>query len=164
MTSDGPTLPLFVDRVSERGGRYDPVNDDEAAAVGRALLAELRGEELTPSQRALLLRSRSRSRLDARAPTPVVDASETLLTLGRGEEAEVRIRWRRYKGSSPFLDIRRFERAAGGRMRPTRQGVTIRARELGRVMSTLVAAARRLGWSDGERERQAERGGDGPER
>ncbi|MGE0790410.1 MAG: PC4/YdbC family ssDNA-binding protein [Sandaracinaceae bacterium] len=127
-----------------RGGRFDPVNEDEAAALGRALLAELRGDDLTPEQLSLLERSRSAAAMDERAPTPVVDASDTLVTFGRGDDAEVWVSWRRYRGSSPFLDIRRFERAPDGEMRPTRQGVTIRARELGRLLTALLNAAKRL--------------------
>lgn len=147
-----PTLPLFTDAPpTPAKSRHEPANQDEAAALGRALLAELRGDELTPSQRALLLRSRSESRMDTRAPTPVVDESQTLLVFGRGDHAEVRVRWRRYKGSSPFLDIRRFERSGGG-LRPTRQGVTIRARELGRLLTSLLGLGRRVGVEADERE------------
>jgi len=122
-----------------RRGRFEPAGDPEAAAMGRALLAELRGEELTVSQRALLARARAEvPPEELRAPTPVVDASETLLTLGRGEAAEVRLSWRRYRGSSPFLDLRRFERGDRGAMRPTRQGVTIRGHEVSRLLTALV--------------------------
>ncbi len=142
------TLPLFTEPARPRRGLHDPASPDEAAALGHALLAELRGEELTPTQRALLLRSRSRAAADARAPTPVVESSETLLVLDRGADAEVRVSWRRYRGSSPFLDIRRFERLPSGATRATRQGVTIRARELGRVMTTLLGVARRLSRDD----------------
>lgn len=127
------------------GSRYEPVSEPEAAALGRALLAQIRGEPLTPSESALLARMRSAAPEDARAPAPVIDVSETLLTLERGADAEVRITWRRFKGSSPFLDIRRWERVPGEGMRPTRQGVTIRARELSRLMSVLVQAVRRIG-------------------
>src|SRR5690606_2543111 len=99
----------------------------------------------TPSEKALLARIRSDAPDQARAPTPVVEQSETLLILDRGADAEVRLSWRRYRGSSPFLDIRRWERVPGEGMRPTRQGVTIRAREVVRVMSVLVQITRKLG-------------------
>jgi hypothetical protein len=140
-------VPLFTDAPAPaRGtGRYDTVAEDESAAYGRALLAEMRGEELTADQEALLQRARAQAEAHRRAPTPVVDVSETLLTLDRGERAEVRISWRRYKGSSPFLDFRRWERVPGDdEMRPTRKGVTIRAREITRLLTTVVGAARRL--------------------
>jgi hypothetical protein len=131
------------------GGRYDPVSEPEAAELGRALLAQIRGDVLTPSEQVLLKRMRSSAPEDARAPTPVVEISETLLTLDRGADAEVRVTWRRFKGSSPFLDIRRWERAAPGEeLRPTRQGVTIRARELARLMSVLVQTVRKIGSAD----------------
>lgn len=132
------------------GGRYDPVSEPEAAELGRALLAQIRGDVLTPSEQALLKRMRSSAPEDARAPTPVVEVSETLLTLDRGADAEVRVTWRRFKGSSPFLDIRRWERAPGEKeLRPTRQGVTLRARELARLMTVLVQTVRKIG--SGER-------------
>lgn len=130
------------------GGRYDPVSEPEAAELGRALLAQIRGEVLTPSERALVARMRSSAPDDARAPAPVVDVSDTLLTLDRGPDAEVRVTWRRFKGSSPFLDIRRWERVSGEGLRPTRQGVTIRARELARLMSVLVQTVRKIGKSE----------------
>lgn len=130
--------------VVERG-RHDPVAPDETAVYGRALLAEMRGEELTEAQRTLLARVRAEAEEHRRAPSPVVELSETLLTLERGERAEVRVSWRRYRGSSPFLDIRRWERLPGDdEMHPTRQGVTIRAREVTRLLATIVQAARRL--------------------
>jgi hypothetical protein len=127
------------------GSQYDPVRDDEAAALGHALLAQLRGEPLSPAERALLARSRSRAVQDRRAPTPVVEVSETLATFERGPDAEVRVSWRSYKGSSPFLDVRRWERVHGDGMRPTRQGVSIRLRELSRLMTVLVQALQRAG-------------------
>lgn len=127
------------------GGAYDPVEDEEAAALGRALLAQIRGEPLTPSEKALVARMRSRRPEDARAPTPVVEVSETLATFERGPDAEVRVTWRSYKGSSPFLDIRRWERAPGQPMRPTQKGVTIRLREISRLMQVVVQVARKLG-------------------
>jgi hypothetical protein len=127
------------------GGHYDPVSDDEAAAIGRALLSRIRGEKLSPSQEALLLRARSFHAMDARAPAPVPDVEESLIAFERGPDAEIRISWRSYKGSSPFLDLRRFERAHGeSEMKPTRQGVTIRARELSRVLTVLVQIVQRL--------------------
>lgn len=126
------------------GGHYDPVSEPEAAELGRALLAQIRGDVLTPREAALVARMRSSSPADARAPTPVVELSETLLTLERGEHAEVRITWRRYKGSGPFLDLRRWERTDRG-MRPTPKGVTIRARELPRLMTVIVQTVRKLG-------------------
>jgi hypothetical protein len=125
------------------GGDYEPVGDDEAAALGHALLAKLRGERLSPEEQALLSRPRSRSRFDARAPTPVVEVAETLASFERGPDAELRLTWRRYKGSTPFLDLRRWERGPGGGMRPTRQGVTLRLRELSRAMSAIVQALQR---------------------
>lgn len=121
-----------------RGGRYEAVSDPEAVAMGGALIAQLRGQELTLSQRALLARARSEMSVDERSPTPIIDTSETLLTLGRGPDAEVRVSWRRYKGSSPFLDVRRFERGDRGVLRPTRQGITIRGNEVARLLTTLV--------------------------
>ncbi len=133
------------------GARYEPVTEPEAAELGRALLAQIRGDVLTPSEKALIARMRSNAPEDVRAPTPVVELSETLLTLDRGPDAEVRLTLRRFKGSSPFLDIRRWERTADG-MRPTRQGVTIRAREVARVMTVLVQVARKLGNGDAVRE------------
>ena len=45
---------------------------------------------------------------------------------------------RRYRGSAPFLDLRRFERTDRGEMLPTRQGVTIRGHEVLRLLSSLV--------------------------
>jgi hypothetical protein len=137
----GPPRGRFI---PIRGGRYDTVGEDEAAAVGRALIAQIRGDPLTPAERALLARMRSSAAEDARAPTPVVDASETLATFERGADAELRVTWRRFKGSAPFLDIRRWERTADG-TRPTRQGVTIRARELSRFVSAVLSAVRRVG-------------------
>jgi hypothetical protein len=130
------------------GGRYDPVSEPEAAELGRALLAQIRGDVLTPTEQALLKRMRSSSPDDARAPTPVVEVSETLLTLDRGADAEVRVTWRRFKGSSPFLDIRRWERAPGEELKPTRQGVIIRARELARLMTVVVQTVRKIGSTD----------------
>lgn len=127
------------------GGAYDPVGDGEAAALGRALLAQIRGEILTPGEKALVARMKSRAAEDARAPAPVVEVSETLATFERGPDAEVRVTWRSFKGSSPFLDIRRWERTHGEAMRPTRQGVTIRLREISRLMQVVVQVARRLG-------------------
>ncbi len=127
------------------GGAYDPVGDDEAAALGRALVAQIRGESLTGEQKALVSRMRSRAPEDARAPVPVVEVSETLATFERGEGAELRISWRSYKGSTPFLDIRRWERGEGKAMRPTRQGVTIRLKEISRLLQVVVQVARRLG-------------------
>lgn len=114
------------------------MSEPEAAAIGHALLAKLRGEELTLSQRALLAHAPERSEAERRAPTPVREVSRTLLRLPRGRDAEVRVRWRSFRGSTPFLDLRRFERGDGGELAPTRQGVTIRGREVGRFMSTLV--------------------------
>lgn len=132
-------------------GRHDLVAEDESAAYGRALLAEMRGEALTEAQEAMLQRARASAALDQRAPTPVTEVSETLLTLERGDKAEVRISWRRYKGSSPFLDLRRWERLPGdSEMRPTRQGVTIRAREITRMLSVMVQVARRLSTMEDE--------------
>ena len=113
------------------GGQHDPVSEPEATAIGHALLAKLRGEELTFSQRALLARAPEQSEAERRAPTPVQEVSRTLLTLPRGRDAEVRVRWRRFRGSTPFLDLRRFERADRGELLPTRQGVTIRGAEIG---------------------------------
>ena len=133
-------VPLFVEAPSSR---FDPVCDDEAAAFGRALLARVRGEPLTPEQRALLSRARAEAPEDRRAPTPVVDLSETLLALPRGEDAELRVQLRRYKGSRPFVDIRRWERSDGA-LRPTRQGVTVRMREITQVLGAISTAARRI--------------------
>ena len=83
---------------------------------------------------------------EPRAPTPVVDSEQTLLCLPRGRDAEVRVRWRRYRGSSPFLDLRRFERpAGGGDLRPTRAGVTVRGHEVSRLISTLVKLEAAMG-------------------
>ena len=158
MTQRPGQIPLFLAHTS----RHDPVPEPEAAELGHALLARLRGDALTAGQRALLTRAEPpagggrASELDRRAPTPVIDVSETLLTLARGDDAEVRVSWRRYKGSSPFLDIRRWERepgrgrgrggAEGGGMHATRQGVTIRARELPRLLRVVVEVAR---WAGG---------------
>lgn len=139
-------------RVGEGRGKYDAVSENEAAALGRALLAKIRGEVLSPSEQAVLARAQSLSEGDERAPTPVVDVSETLATFERGEDAEIRVSWRSYKGSSPFLDIRRWERAPGEPMKPTRQGVTIRAREVGRLLTIIVQAMRRFGLHDETRE------------
>lgn len=122
-------------------GRYDPVDEVESAAYGRALLAKVRGDELTPAQRAVLTPLAHDPPADERAPTPVVDESTTLLTLDRGDDAEVRVSWRRYKGSSHFLDIRRWEAGSSG-MRPTRQGVSIRMRELPRFLKAVLLASR----------------------
>lgn len=127
------------------GGRHDTVGEEEAGAIGRALLAQMRGDPLSPTEQALLARLRSDAPADARAPTPVVEISETLAAFDRGPDAELRITWRRFKGSAPFLDIRRWERAPGEAMRPTRQGITIRARELSRFMTVIVHAVRRIG-------------------
>lgn len=142
-------LGLMADEDERRrfiplGGHFDPVGDDEASALGHALLAQLRGEPLSPSERALLARSRSRAYADARAPAPVAEVSETLATFERGPDAELRVSWRRFKGSSPFLDLRRWERAPREGMRPTRHGITLRARELSRMMSVLVQALHRV--------------------
>ena len=138
---------LFAEAPTGRrtaSGRYETLAEDEAAAYGRALLAEMRGEELTSEQRTRLARARAEAAAHRRAPAPVLDVSETLLTLDRGERSEVRVSWRRYKGSSPFLDFRRWERLPGDHeMRPTRQGVTIRAREITRLLTAVVGAARR---------------------
>jgi len=125
-------------RVSESAGRYDVASEGEASAIGRALLAELRGEELTASQQEVLSSARAPAP-DLRAPTPVVDSEQTLLCLSRGRDAELRVRWRRYRGSTPFLDLRRFERpAGGGELRPTRAGVTVRGHEVSKLISALV--------------------------
>lgn len=163
MTQRPGQIPLFLvhdarrepaPSVSGRAGasRYETVAEPEAAELGRALLARLRGDGLTDAQEALLLRAAEAPELDRRAPTPVIDVSETLLTLGRGDDAEVRVSWRRYKGSSPFLDIRRWERepTSSGGMHPTRQGVTIRARELPRLLRVVVEVARRAVGPAGE--------------
>ncbi|MGF1467347.1 MAG: PC4/YdbC family ssDNA-binding protein [Sandaracinaceae bacterium] len=123
--------------------RYDPVSEEEAAALGQAVLARIRGEPLTPSQSALLARGRSEAR-EERAPGPVLDVDEVVLRLPRGAEAEIRVSLRSYRGSDPFLDLRRWERTAAGAYRPTRQGVTVRRREIGRLLSALVQLAGRL--------------------
>ncbi|MFK7985976.1 MAG: transcriptional coactivator p15/PC4 family protein [Sandaracinaceae bacterium] len=134
-------VPLFVEPPARR---FDPVSEDEAAAFGRALLARVRGETLTAEQRALLDRARDGGEAsDRRAPTPVVDVSETLLALPRGAQAELRVQVRRYKGSRPFLDIRRWERDGTG-LKPTRQGVTFRMREVTQVLGAISQAARRM--------------------
>lgn len=124
-----------------KGGRYDPMPEDEAAALGKALLASIRGDRLTPAQRAVIARARSAE--DPQAPSPVLEHDEVIATFPRGEEAEVRVSWRAFRGSSPFLDVRRFERAPEG-LRPSKQGVTIRGRELGQLMSALVQAMGKL--------------------
>jgi hypothetical protein len=127
-------------------GRYDIVSEGEAAAIGRALLAKIRGEPLSVSEQALLARARSNAPEDERAPGPVIDVSETLAVFERGEDAEVRLTWRSYRGSSPFLDIRRWERAPGeDTLKPTRQGVTIRTKEIGRMLTAIVQAMRKFG-------------------
>ena len=136
------------------GGRFDTVRAEEGAAFGRALLAKLRGEALTEDARACLEELRrspepvelERPRdpsWDRRAPRPVIDSSETLLVLDRGRDSEVRVSWRRYRGSAPFLDLRRWERSGRAGMQPTKQGVTIRLRELPRLLRVVVAAAGR---------------------
>lgn len=145
MAGDGDDRFRFI----PIGGHFDPVKDDEAAALGHALLAQLRGEPLSPNEKALLARSRSRAVEDARAPTPVVEVSETLATFERGADAELRVTWRSYRGSSPFLDIRRWERTHGDTMRPTRHGITLRVRELSRLLSVLVQAIRKAGLETG---------------
>ena len=127
-------------------GHFEPVEGEEGGCIGRAVVAQLRGEVLTPEQRASLARARASSAAaerewDRRAPPPVIDVSETLLVFERGPRTEVRVSWRRYKGSAPFLDIRRWEKDARG-MHPTRQGVTIRLRELPRLLRVLLLAAR----------------------
>lgn len=140
-------VPLFVEPPSSR---FDPVSDDDAAAFGRALLARVRGESLTEEQRALLDRARDGgAEPDRRAPTPVVDVSETLLSLPRGAQAELRVQVRRYKGSRPFLDVRRWERDGEG-LKPTRQGVTFRMREVTQVLGAISRAARRMAAMGGE--------------
>ncbi len=121
-----------------RAGRYDRASDPEAAAIGRALVAELRGDDLTASQRALLTSARSAASEDERAPSPVLDEDQTLLALRRGPDAELRVRWRRYHGSAHFLDLRRFERGDRGEMVATPKGVTIRGHEVGRLLAALV--------------------------
>ncbi len=130
-------LPLPTTVSPAKSDRYDTASNEEAAAIGRALLAELRGEELTTTQRALLRRTRSAAP-EARVASPVLDRDRTLLCLSRGDNAEIRVRWRRYRGSSPFLDLRRFERGDRGALLPTRQGVTIRAHEVKRLLASLV--------------------------
>lgn len=147
-------IPLFVERgrsapadPPRTQSRYDAVSDPEAAEIGHALLAQLRDEPLTFTQQALLAQAESDAREDRRAPTPVIDESHTLLSLGREDGAEVRVSFRRYKGSAPFLDIRRWEKVAGkgsGELRPTRQGVTIRAKELPGFARTMAQAVRRF--------------------
>ena len=131
-----------------QGGRYDTASDGEAAAFGRALLAQMRGDPLSPTEQALLARMRSDAAEDARAPAPVMDVSETLATFERSGDAEVRITFRRFKGSTPFLDIRRWERGRGNEMHPTRQGITIRARELTRFVNAAMQALRKIGGDD----------------
>lgn len=151
MSRQPAQVPLFVTEVRasaasarESESRYDPVDPTEGAQYGRALLARMRKEPLSPLQQALLAQTAvAEAPAEQRAPTPVVDLSETLLTFGRGEDAEVRLSLRRYKGSSPFFDIRRWERTDGS-LRPTRQGVTIRARELPRLLGALTEAAARI--------------------
>jgi len=108
MTHEDATaqVPLF-EEAPGAAGRYDTVAGDESAAYGRALLAEMRGEELTPDQRARLLQARAEAEAHRRAPAPVADVWETLLTLDRGERAEVRISWRRYEAAprSSFVSM-----------------------------------------------------------
>lgn len=146
------TLPGRVALVSKEaetgrfrpmGSRYEAVSEAEAAEFGHALLNRIRGEPLTLSQRELLARTQEAAP-SPRAPGPVVEQDELLLALPRGDEAQVRISLRRFRGSSLFLDLRRWEIRADGSWRPTRSGVTLRARELGRVSSALVAILKRV--------------------
>lgn len=150
MSRQPAQVSLFVTEIDgssaaarESGSRYDPVDPTEGAQYGRALLARMRKEPLSPLQQALLAQTATEAPAEQRAPTPVVDLSQTLLTLGRGEDAEVRLSLRRYKGSRPFFDIRRWERT-DGELRATRQGITIRARELPRLLGALTEAAARI--------------------
>lgn len=122
--------------------RYDPVSEAEAAELGRALLDQLKGNALSDARRALLARASSQLPEDQRVGAPVVEESETLLVLPRGESAQLRVDVRRFRGSSPFLDLRRWERGTKG-FHPTRQGVTIRSHELGRLWEALAGALRR---------------------
>ena len=103
----------------------------------------MRGEELRPDQALLLANARQRAEGERRAPKPIVDLEHTLLVLDRGSRAEVRIAVRRYRGSRPFLDVRRWEQTPEG-LRPTRQGVSIRAREVTGLLATLGRATRWL--------------------
>ena len=134
-------------RGRERWGermRNEPISEEEAAALGRALLAKLKGQPLTFEERRLVERqSRPPSESHRRTGGPVVEEEELLLTLPRRDGAEVRLSYRRFRGTSPFLDLRRWERSRG-EWRPTRQGLTVRAREMSRFVSAVLAAAGRL--------------------
>lgn len=128
--------------------REDPISEEEAAALGRALLAKLKGQPLTREEKRLVERQQTPpGPSEARVSGPVVDEEEELLSLPRRDGAEVRVTLRRFRGTAPFLDLRRWERIKG-EWKPTRQGLTIRAREMSRFLSAVLAAAGRI---DGDR-------------
>ena len=142
-------VSLFPSRStadSPAQSRYEPVDNEEASLLGRALLSQLRGDPLTPEQQTAIERAGVPSR---RAPEPVVERSETLLSLPRGD-AELRVSWRSYRGSTPFLDLRRWEKGRSGGMHPTKQGVVVRLRELPQLFGVIRAVARRAGSGETE--------------
>jgi hypothetical protein len=70
--------------------------------------------------------------------------SRVLARFARGDDAEIRVSYdsRRAEdgGEIPWISIRRWYRPAGGELRPTRQGTTIRVREIGELILALEEA------------------------
>lgn len=75
------------------------------------------------------------------------DAEHTVLTLPRGDRGEVRLSRCRFKGAS-FTKLQLWYPGTDEELRPGKQVITIRDRELGDVIAALQKIQRKVGSGD----------------
>ena len=118
--------------------------------------------KIPPEAQALLAMLRGRAANTpptAPAPAPREPSGELLASFPRNAREEVRLTWDTLTGKDgrprSFLSVRLWALARPGLWKPTKEGVTIRARELRELLAVVAPLVARLeaapGGSDGSR-------------
>lgn len=97
-----------------------------------------------------MARKLKRSARDVAPEPPTEVPNKNLLTVARGENAQLRVDWCVWRGST-FVQMRLWQMARDGSgYRPTHRGTTVRRAELPLVLCALEAAQHEFARDDAE--------------